>query len=281
MITKIGNIFFIGIFSLLFVSSFAYGIDSLALAIKNSQGQTTQKIAVGSPFYVVLTIKGNYKGKIPVIPGLERITQLGTQTSSSYSSDGQKASQKVVFMYQVQSYNLATYTFGPLVLDYEGNSYTALPVEVEIIKDQPVQVLQQAEQDTLLKIALSKKSMVLGEDFFVTLKFYTRLVGVEIKDISPLELADAEVSPWEQIGQKEEIYNGEHYQTITVRSRIQPKKSGTFILPSMRVIYTKPVQNNQGQQNVFNLFSVFLKVSFFDLHLPHPQLYYHALKHLF
>ena len=262
MITKIGNrVSFLYIPVLLyFLFSFAlsYGIDSLALSIKNAQGQTARTIPAGSPFYVVLTVKGDYKGKIPVIPGLEKITQLGTQTSSSYYTEGQKTSQEKVYTYQVQTYNLARYTFGPLIVEYAGTSYTAPAVEVEIVKDQPVQNSSQSTQDTFLKIVVSKKNMVLGEDFFVTLTFYTRLSGTQIKDISPLNIPDAQASAWEEVGQKEEEHNGVIYNTYTVRSRVEPKKIGALVIPAVRVVYTRPVSLNQSQQNAFNLFSVFL-----------------------
>ncbi len=263
MITKIGNIFFIRILCILFFSSFAYGIDSLVLSIKNAQGQPARIIPAGESFYVVLTIKGDYKGKIPAIPGFERIRQLGTQTSSSYYSQGQKSSQELVYTYQVQSYNLAAYTFGPLVLEYAGQSYTAPAVEVEIVKEQQIPISQQLKQDTLLKIVTNKKSMVLGEDFFVTLKFYTRVSGIQIQTISPLEVADAQVSAWKEVSQKEEEYNGETYLAMTLSCRVQPQKIGAFTLPAVRVTYTKPVQNNQAH----NFFAVFLGATVKTEHL--------------
>ncbi len=262
MITKIGNIFsFLGITlcAHFFCSiRLAYGIDSLLLSIKNAQGQSAQTISAGSPFYLVLTIKGDYKGNIPVIPGVEKCRQLGTQTSSSYSTEGQKISQEIVYTYQLQTYNLARYTFGPLILEYAGTSHIAAGVDVEIVKDQPVKNSQKSIQDTFLNIAATKKTMVLREYFFVTLTFYTRLAGTQLKDISPLKIADAEVSAWEEVGQKEEEHKGVLYSTYTVRCRIEPKKIGMLVIPAVRVVYTRPVAHNQPQQNTFNLFSLFL-----------------------
>lgn len=275
MITKIGNKIAIIIASIfLFFSPINSSInnpDLLKIEIVNRQKQPISIISIEEPFWINIKISGIFSGKLPDIPGLDKLTLLSTQKSQniSFSSNNSgnidKSTRQIIFGYLVKAEKIGDYIIGPIEVEIDGKKHNTLSSSILAKLQDKQDSFGQDNSNTkkpiaFLELDLNKKKIIIGEDAILNLRFYYLPDKIQLKQVNPVQIDGIKASPWNLKRESQEVKYENNYNVIELQSLLESDQVGTFNIPPIIVNYIN-IGNIQNHQNSIDIFSQIINIS--------------------
>lgn len=216
---------------------------------------------VGEQILLQYTIneKGN-NFKSPSFNGLKVISGPNPSTSSNYTFINGKSESKTTTTYSfyIKAVKEGTFNITPASIKVKGKKIDSKSYQLKIVKGSDRQKAnQKALSDNLyIKVDVSKKNIVVGEQILVTYKLLTRLDlhNTELSALPALNgfwAKDLETSS----RFKRDVIDGVPYNVATIKkSVLTAQKSGKLIIDPMELKCSIRVQKKQTNRDPFASF---------------------------
>jgi len=233
----------------LFISTISFGQKLKVTADKNPA-------IVGEQIIIQYSIdtKGD-KFKSPNFSGLRVLSGPNPSTSSSYTFINGKSKNKIstTYSFYIKAVKEGTFNITPASIKVDGKTIKSKPYQIKVVKGSDRNKAQQkAIADNLfIKIEVSKRNIVVGEQILVTYKLLTRLDlhNTELSSLPALNgfwAKDLETSS----RFKRDVIDGVAYNVATIKkSVLTAQKSGELSIDPMELkcsIRKKSNKRNRG-----------------------------------
>lgn len=233
-------------------------ISTLSFAQKLSVSADKNPAIVGEQIliqYSIDTQGSNFKS--PNFNGLRVLSGPNPSTQSSYSfvNGKSQSSTKTTYSYYLKATKEGTFNISPATIKVDGKTIKSKSYQLKIVKGSEKNKAQQkALSDNLfIKVDVSKRNIVLGEQIIVTYKLFTRLELnntelSELPDLNGFWTKDLETSS----RFKRDVIDGIPYNVATVKkSVLTAQKSGKLIIDPMELKCSIRVKNNKRNRGFF------------------------------
>lgn len=205
--------------------------------------------------YSIDTHGNNFKS--PNFNGLRVLSGPNPSTQSSYSYVNGKSqnSTKTTYSYYLKATKEGTFKISPATIKVDGKTIKSKPYQIKIVKGSEKNKAQQkALSDNLfIKVEVSKKNIVVGEQIMATYKLFNRLELnntelSELPDLNGFWTKDLESSS----RFKRDVIDGIPYNVAIVKqSVLTAQKSGKLIIDPMELKCSIRVKNNNRNRGFF------------------------------
>jgi len=233
-------------------------ISTLSFAQKLSVSADKNPAIVGEQVliqYSIDTQGSNFKS--PNFNELRVLSGPNPSTQSSYSfvNGKSQSSTKTTYSYYLKATKEGTFNISPATIKVDGKTIKSKSYQLKIVKGSEKNKAQQkALSDNLfIKVDVSKRNIVLGEQIIVTYKLFTRLELnntelSELPDLNGFWTKDLETSS----RFKRDVIDGIPYNVATVKkSVLTAQKSGKLIIDPMELKCSIRVKNNKRNRGFF------------------------------
>jgi len=233
-------------------------ISTLSFAQKLSVSADKNPAIVGEQILIQYSIDTqgiNFKS--PNFNGLRVLSGPNPSTQSSYSfvNGKSQSSTKTTYSYYLKATKEGTFNISPATIKVDGKTIKSKSYQLKIVKGSEKNKAQQkALSDNLfIKVDVSKRNIVLGEQIIVTYKLFTRLELnntelSELPDLNGFWTKDLETSS----RFKRDVIDGIPYNVATVKkSVLTAQKSGKLIIDPMELKCSIRVKNNKRNRGFF------------------------------
>ncbi len=252
---KIGKVFFLCFFSVV-----VFGQDkSVQLVVLDRYQNPIKQAEQGVPFLLQIIVENMPNAQLPTIPGLEKFkskNQGDTRSTQITSYNGRHQTiEKYTYQYFLQADSQGTFTLGPVVLkDDGGNKITSNTVSI-VVGDSVIPLTDSLKkQSYFARITLDKKSVFVGQQLTVTVRFY---YASGIEDLTIVEqpftnfvvgaVSSAPVSGSTEI-------NEQKYEYKEWTLKVYPKATGLLTIPAMKFIFRPQQDIRHGFRGLFDVF---------------------------
>ena len=235
----------------LFISTIGFGQKLKVTADKNPAIVGEQVLIQ----YSIDTQGSNFKS--PNFNELRVLSGPNPSTQSSYSfvNGKSQSSTKTTYSYYLKATKEGTFNISPATIKVDGKTIKSKSYQLKIVKGSEKNKAQQkALSDNLfIKVDVSKRNIVLGEQIIVTYKLFTRLELnntelSELPDLNGFWTKDLETSS----RFKRDVIDGIPYNVATVKkSVLTAQKSGKLIIDPMELKCSIRVKNNKRNRGFF------------------------------
>jgi len=205
--------------------------------------------------YSIDTQGNNFKS--PNFNGLRVLSGPNPSTQSSYSYVNGKSqnSTKTTYSYYLKATKEGTFKISPATIKVDGKTIKSKSYQIKIVKGSEKNKAQQkALSDNLfIKVEVSKKNIVVGEQIMATYKLFNRLElnnteVSELPDLNGFWTKDLETSS----RFKRDVIDGiPYYVAIVKQSVLTAQKSGKLIIDPMELKCSIRVKNNNRNRGFF------------------------------
>jgi len=231
-------------------------ISTLSFAQKLSVSADKNPAIVGEQILIQYSIdtKGD-KFKSPNFSGLRVLSGPNPSTSSSYTFINGQSENKIstTYAFYIKAVKAGTFNITPASIKVDEKTITSKPYQLKVVKGSDRNKAQQkAIADNLfIKVEVSKKNIVVGEQILVTYKLLTRLDlhNTELSSLPALNgfwAKDLETSS----RFKRDVIDGVAYNVATIKKSIlTAQKSGKLSIDPMELkcsIRKKSNKRNRG-----------------------------------
>jgi hypothetical protein len=206
--------------------------------------------------YSIDTQGNNFKS--PNFNGLRVLSGPNPSTQSSYSFVNGKSqnSTKTTYSYYLKATKEGTFNISPATIKVDGKTIKSKSYQLKIVKGSDKNKAQQkALSDNLfIKVDVSKRKIVVGEQIIVTYKLFNRLELnntelSELPDLNGFWTKDLETSS----RFKRDVIDGVPYNVATIKkSVLTAQKSGNLIIDPMELKCSIRVMNNKRNRGFFS-----------------------------
>jgi len=209
---------------------------------------------------IVIQYKIDTKGKnfkSPNFKGLKVLSGPNPSTQSSYSFVNGKSqnNSSTTYSYYVKAVKVGTYTISPASITVKGKKIQSKAYALKVVKGSEKNKAQkQALADNLfVKVEVSKRNIVVGEQILVTYKLFTRvdLHNTELSSLPALNgfwAKDLEASS----RFKRDVIDGIAYNVATIKkSVLTAQKSGELIIDPMELKCSIRIQKKRNNRDPF------------------------------
>jgi len=233
-------------------------ISTIAFAQRLKVSIDKNPAIVGEQILLQYTIdeKGN-NFKSPSFNGLKIISGPNPSTSSNYTFINGKSESKTTTTYSfyIKAVKEGTFNITPASIKVKGKQIDSKSYQLKIVKGSDRQKAnQKALSDNLyIKVDVSKKNIVVGEQILVTYKLLTRLDlhNTELSALPALNgfwAKDLETSS----RFKRDVIDGVPYNVATIKkSVLTAQKSGKLIIDPMELKCSIRVQKKRNNRDPF------------------------------
>ena len=197
---------------------------------------------VGEQILIQYTI--NTKGdnfKSPNFKGLRVLSGPNPSTQSSYTfvNGKSKSNSSTTYSFYLKSIKEGTYNISPATITVNGKTINSKPYTLKVVKGSEKNKAQQKalSNNLFIKVDVSKRNIVVGEQILVTYKLFTRvdLHNTELSSLPALNgfwAKDLEASS----RFKRNVIDGVPYNVATIKkSVLTAQKSGELIIDPMEL----------------------------------------------
>ena len=205
--------------------------------------------------YTVNTKGDNFKS--PNFKGLRVLSGPNPSTQSSYTFVNGKgqSNSSTTYSFYLKPIKEGTYNISPATITVNGKTINSKAYSLKVVKgSEKNKTQQQALSNNLfIKVDVSKRNIVVGEQILVTYKLFTRydLHNTELSSIPALNgfwAKDLEVSS----RFKRNVVDGVTYNVATIKkSVLTAQKSGELIIDPMELKCSIRIQNKQNNRDPF------------------------------
>ena len=209
---------------------------------------------------IVIQYKINTKGqnfKSPNFKGLKVLSGPNPSTQSSYSFVNGKSqnSSSTTYSYYVKAVKEGTYTISPASITVKGKKIQSKAYALKVVKgSEKNKAQQQALADNLfVKVEVSKRNIIIGEQILVSYKLFTRLDlhNTELSSLPALNgfwAKDLEASS----RFKRDVIDGIAYNVATIKkSVLTAQKSGELVIDPMELKCSIRIQKKKNNRDPF------------------------------
>ena len=234
-------------------------ISTLSFAQKLSVSADKNPAIVGEQILIQYSIdtQGN-NFKSPNFKGLRVLSGPNPSTQSSYSfvNGKSQSSTKTTYSYYLKATKEGTFNITPATIKVDGKTIKSKSYQLKIVKGSEKNKAQQKalSENLFIKVDVSKRNIVVGEQIIVTYKLFTRLdlnntELSELPDLNGFWTKDLETSS----SFKRDVIDGVPYNVATVKkSVLTAQKSGKLIIDPMELKCSIRVKNNKRNRGFFS-----------------------------
>ena len=245
---------------LIFILSLAY-LFNYSQELKVSADKNPA--VVGEQVLIQYVFSGNSnKFSPPNFNDLQVISGPNTSTQSSYSfvNGKSESTTTTTYSYYVKPLKKGIYTISSASIKVKGEKISSNTYQLKVVDATKKSIEEQKKlsQNLFIKVNVSKKNIVVGEQILVTYKLYTRidLHNTEINSLPNLNgfwTKDLETSS----RFKREILNGIPYNAVTIKKTVlTAQKSGELFIDPLELKCSIRIQTNRNSRDPFaNFFS--------------------------
>ena len=212
---------------------------------------------------IIIQYKINTKGenfKSPNFKGLKVLSGPNPSTQSSYSfvNGKSKNSSSTTYSFYLKAVKEGTYTITPASINIKGEQIQSKAYTLKIVKRSKKNKDQQQAlaENLFIKVEVSKRNIVVGEQILVTYKIFTRidLHNTELSSLPALNgfwAKDLETSS----RFKRDIIDGIPYNVATIKkSVLTAQKSGNLVIDPMELKCSIRIQKKRNNRDPFASF---------------------------
>lgn len=207
--------------------------------------------------FILQVVADNIEGaqRPYAIKGLEVFDMLEESSSQSTTIVNGQRNQRIVHNYIVKSDKTGTFTIGPVeIKNNESKVIVSEPLQVRI-GDQVI-THNLKKQPYFLEVKLNKKSLYVGEELLIKIRFYyvdefqnLRIVKPDLQGF----FVESDVS---QSVVGTDKMNGDDYNYQEWILKVFPEQTGTLIIPPFQAVFMMPANFQQGLLGLFDVFSM-------------------------
>ena len=256
---KIGNQgFMLFVFSILFsFSSILFCSDkNIRLYIQDMEQNPIRQAERGVPFLLQVVVD-NMNGVLAPenVPGFEQfqVTRYGSSQSTNIIN-GQRT-DRMIFNYSLRADATGTFRLGPLSLkDKNGAMITSQSIQV-VVGDQTI-AHSIKKQPYFLDTQIDKKSLYVGQELILKIKFYYAAEFENLKIVQPkFEHFVVGQTTSEPVTGIETIRGADyHYQEWQLQ--VYPEKIGLLTIPPVQAVYHVASDFSHGFMGMFDMFGM-------------------------
>jgi len=270
---------------LLFLAGFFLAFIVTAEDVNFTAKASKNKVVTGEIFEITFTINSNgVNFKAPSFNGFKVIS--GPSQSSSFQWINGKTSHSLSFSYKLIAEKEGTYTIKGATIESGGKTYTSNELTIEVVKGNPPQQQQQAQQrispffdpfdpfgiqsppqqvqsqdlkdEIFLKVSVDKKSAYIGEQITATYKIYTRvdIVSNSVKKLPALNgFWSQDIDNKGQAQLIRETVDGVQYYVAELKKTILfPQRVGTLEIDPLEMDMVLRLKSNSRPRSIFDQF---------------------------
>ena len=209
---------------------------------------------------IVIQYKIDTKGqnfKSPNFKGLKVLSGPNPSTQSSYSFVNGKSqkSSSTTYSFYLKAVKEGTYTISPASITVKGKKIQSKAYSLKAVKGNKKNKAQQKvlSDNLFIKVNVSKRNIVVGEQILVTYKLFTRvdLHNTELSSLPALNgfwAKDLEASS----RFKRDVVDGIAYNVATIKkSVLTAQKSGELIIDPMKLKCSIRIQKKRNNRDPF------------------------------
>jgi len=209
---------------------------------------------------ILIQYKINTKGqnfKSPNFKGLKVLSGPNPSTQSSYSFVNGKSqnTSSTTYTYYIKAVKSGTYTISPASITVKGKKIQSKAYALKVVKgSEKNKAQQQVLADNLfIKVEVSKRNIVVGEQILVSYKLFTRidLHNTELSSLPALNgfwAKDLEASS----RFKRDVIDGIAYNVATIKkSVLTAQKSGELVIDPMELKCSIRIQKKKNNRDPF------------------------------
>lgn len=252
---KIGKKIFIILLNFVFFAS-VFGQDLVEIEILDKYKRSINQVVVNEPFWVNLRITGNISGRLPDIPGLEKLVLLSSGQSQYISISSGQNIRQIIFNYLVRADSPGEYIIGPVDLNINNKKYSAIAKTILVnsgVNNSQMQQVNNIKNKKYLfaKLNINKNKIFVGEEIRLKLRvYYSSEQQIELKNISPVQLDGFNFVSWKLESQGQENLDGNIYNVFEFCGILEPNKPGEFYLEPVKITYSRV--DNLHSLNIFS-----------------------------
>jgi hypothetical protein len=270
---------------LLFLAGFFLAFIVTAEDVNFTAKASKNKVVTGEIFEITFTINSNgVNFKAPSFNGFKVIS--GPSQSSSFQWINGKTSHSLSFSYKLIAEKEGNYTIKGATIESGGKTYTSNELTIEVVKGNPPQQQQQAQQrispffdpfdpfgiqsppqqvqsqdlkdEIFLKVSVDKKSAYIGEQITATYKIYTRvdIVSNSVKKLPALNgFWSQDIDNKGQAQLIRETVDGVQYYVAELKKTILfPQRVGTLEIDPLEMDMVLRLKSSSRPRSIFDQF---------------------------
>ena len=205
--------------------------------------------------YKIGTKGANFKS--PNFKGLRVVSGPNPSTQSSYSFVNGKSqnNSSTTYSFYLKAVKEGTFTISPATITVKGKKIQSKPYTLKVVKGSEKNKAQQKSlaNNLFIKVEVSKRNIVVGEQILVSYKLLTRLElhNTELSSLPALNgfwAKDLEASS----RFKREVIDGTPYNVATIKKSIlTAQKSGKLIIDPMELKCSIRIQKKRNNRDPF------------------------------
>ena len=231
--------------------------QSIKLYLQDMDQNPIRQAEIAVPFLLQVVAENIENADYPdSIDGFDQfqVTRYGASQSTSIIN-GQKSERKI-FNYVLKSDKPGSYKIGPVsIKDSQGLKIKSDVLHFRVGDTAVAYNLK--KQSYFLQVQVDKKSVFVGQDLLLSIRFYHNQDFDQLKIIEPRfdNLHADSTLQGPQEGQ--EFIRGQEYNYKEWKMKVYPQKSGNIVVPAIQAVYTVPSylqRNSMG--GLFDMFSL-------------------------
>lgn len=231
--------------------------QSIKLYLQDMDQNPIRQAEIAVPFLLQVVAENIENADYPdSIDGFDQfqVTRYGASQSTSIIN-GQKSERKI-FNYVLKSDKPGSYKIGPVsIKDSQGSEIKSDVLHFRVGDTAVAYNLK--KQSYFLQVQVDKKSVFVGQDLQLSIRFYHNQDFDQLKIIEPRfdNLHADSTLQGPQEGQ--EFIRGQEYNYKEWKMKVYPQKSGNIVVPAIQAVYTVPSylqRNSMG--GLFDMFSL-------------------------
>jgi len=211
---------------------------ALSLRITNSQGMPLKEVVVGESFNIEVVSSGAMRDF--EIEDLDpSVVLLGQQSKMSQYVNG---AVTMKYSFGARADKVGQYTIGPVhakVGTVEEHSDT---VALKVVTEQDVS--QKTVNEVLLRLAISKKKVMVGEQITGSIRFYSCKDDITPDQFMQSDLSAFSLSPMSEPAYGKETIDGIEYSYLEIKWNMAAKKPGCITIPAWCAHYSMPLMQD-------------------------------------
>jgi len=250
---RIGKILFISLFSCIISCN-----DKAArLYLQDMEQNPIRQVEMSVPFLLQVVLDNVEDASYPdFIDGFEKLQVTKYGTSQTTSIVNGKKTERKIFNYVLRADKKDAYKVGPVIIkDSDGTTITSDIIHFHA-GDKAVSY-NLKKQSYFLQVQVDKKSVFVGQDITLAIRFYHNQDFDQLKIVEPMLDGVKQGGTLQGPSEGQETTRGQEYQYKEWKMKVYPEKVGTTIIPAIQAIFTMPSSDLQhGLRGLFDVFQM-------------------------
>lgn len=249
---RIGKILF-----LWFLSSTLMSVDkSIHLYIQDMEQNPVRQVEKGVPFLLQIVVDNMQGVQQPAhVVGFEHFDVSHHGSAQSTNIINGQRTDRTTFNYMLRAKDIGTFVLGPIsIRAVNGDVITS--ENIHVIVGEKTIVSSVKKQPFFLEAQIDKKTVYVGEELILRIRFYFALAFEKLKITDP-QIENGVVGDITQdpaVGR--EMVRDAEYRYREWIMKVYPEKAGQLTIPSMQAMFHVATDFSQGLTGIFDIFGM-------------------------